>query len=78
MEGYLVERKMTIFQYMNGIATGMRPDCYLVLLMAWRLERCITVVGCNGIWKSHEEKDHNLVLGYLGSCVFQPTEIGWI
>ena len=38
------------------------------------IEMVYTIVGLNAVWNLHETWDHDLVLAYLGTFVFVPTE----
>ena len=55
-------------------SVGVKPDAYITMFTVKRLNRCVTIVGLNGVWKSHETWEHDIVIGYLGSYVFIPTE----
>ena len=55
-------------------SVGVKPDAYIIMFTVRWLSRCITIVGLNAVWKSHETWDHNIVMGYLGSYVFVQTE----
>ena len=55
-------------------SVGVKPDAYIIMFTAKWLNRCITIVGLNDVWKSHKTWDHDIVIGYLGSYVFVPTE----
>ena len=75
MEQYLDEKKVNLFQYLSSMSSvGVKPDAYVIMFTAKRLNRCITIVGLNGVWKSHKTWEHNIVIGYLGSYVFILTE----
>ena len=75
MEHYLDEKKVNLFQYLSSMSSlGVKPDAYVIMFTVRQLNRCITIVGFNAVWKSHKTWDHNIVIGYLGSYVFVPTE----
>ena len=75
MDHYLEEKKVNIFQYLSSMSNvGVKPDLYVIIFTARRMERCIMIVGLNMVWKSHKNLEHNIILAYLGMCVFVPTE----
>ena len=75
LEQYLDEKKVNLFQYLSSMSSvGVKPDAYIIMFTAKRLNRCVTIVGLNGVWKLHETWEHDIVIGYLGSYVFIPTE----
>ena len=53
---------------------GGKPDPYIIIFTARRMQQCITIIGLNMMWKSHENLEHNIVLACLGMAVFVPTE----
>ena len=75
LEHYLEDKRVNIFQFLSFMSSGgVKPNAYVIIFTERRLKRCITIVGLNAVWKSHEMWDHDIVLGYLGSYVFVPTE----
>ena len=68
-------KKVNLFQYLSSMSSvGVKPDAYVIMFIVRWLNRCITIVGLNAVWKLHETWDHDTVIGYLGSYVFIPTE----
>ena len=53
---------------------GVKPDSYIIIFTARRMQWCITIIGLNMMWKSHENLEHDIGLAYLGMAVFVPTE----
>ena len=51
---------------------GVKPVAYIILITAHRLHQCITIIGINCMWKSHDGWEHDIVLAHLGSLVFVP------
>ena len=75
MDTYLDEKKVNIWQYLASMShVGVKPDPHIIIFTAQRLQWCITIVGLNMMWKSHENLEHDIVLAYLGMSVFVPTE----
>ena len=65
---------MNIWQYLALMShIGVKPDPHIIFT-AQRLQQCITIVGLNMMWKSHENLEHDIVLAYLGMLVFVQTE----
>ena len=70
-----MKKKVNLFQYLSSMSfVGVKPDAYVIMFTAKWLNRCITIVGLNGVWKSHETWEHNIVICYLGNYVFIPTK----
>ena len=75
MDTYLEEKKVNIWQYLAlMLHIGVKPDPYIIIFAARRMQQCITLVGLNMMWKSHENLEHDIVLAYLGMAVLVPTE----
>ena len=75
MDTYLEEKKVNIWQYLTlMLHVGVKPDPYIIIFAARRMQQCITIIGLNMMWKSHKNLEHNIVLAYLGMAVFVPTE----
>ena len=75
MANFLDDKKMNLFQYLSSMNTvGVKPDAYIILFTARKLGHCITIVGLNCMWKSHEGWEHDVILAHLGSLVFVSTE----
>ena len=75
MDTYLELKKVNIWQYLASMLhVGVKPDPYITIFTARRMQQCITVIGLNMMWKSHENLEHDIVLAYLGMAVFVPTE----
>ena len=75
MDTYLEEKKMNIWQYLASMShIGVKLDPQIIIFTARRLQRCITIIGLNMMWKLHENLEHDIVLAYLGMAVFVPTE----
>ena len=75
MDTYLETKKVNIWQYLALMShVGVKPDPYIIIFTARRMQQCITIIGLNMMWKSHENLEHDLVLAYLGMAVFVPTE----
>ena len=75
MDTYLEEKKMSIWQYLASMShVGVKLDPQIIIFTARRLQWCITIIGLNMMWKSHENLEHDIVLAYLGMAVFVPTE----
>ena len=66
---------MNIWQYLASMShVGVKPDPHTIIFTAQGLQQCITIIGLNMMWKSHENLEHDIVLAYLGMSVFVPTE----